>query len=427
MSDDVLIEVDHVSKKFCRNLKRSLWYGVRDIGTELLGCNGHHGDLRPGEFWAVDDVSFQVRRGECLGLIGRNGAGKSTLLKMLNGLIKPDIGRITIRGRVGGLIALGAGFNPILTGRENIYNNAAVLGIAKRDADQQLDAILEFAELDGGAIDAPVQTYSSGMQVRLGFAIAAILVRPDVLLLDEVLAVGDIGFVIKCLNAVRTVTEESATVFVSHGMQFVSMFCNHIIVLKRGAIICNTDNVPLGIDTFLAQFTVTAHVSGTGEAAVRDIRLSVGPEQSSTDGECVIAQGDSLELDCTVEIHAQIGEVDALLVIKNHLFEDVIACPVLGLDAETPLRPGRQRVTIEVGHLDLSPGKYSFMMAIIDGASKRILTRVQGVGPFRVIGPQVHWAPHSARSAFEAVLSVRATIIAYAAAPARIDDDLWRR
>jgi lipopolysaccharide transport system ATP-binding protein len=140
MSDqDVLVKVDNVSKKFCRGLKKSLWYGVRDIVSDLNpfggDCRAAEGrqSLRPEEFWALDDVSFEVRRGECIGLIGHNGAGKTTLLKMLNGLIKPDSGRIEMRGRVGALIALGAGFNPILSGRENIYVNGSVLGLSKRE------------------------------------------------------------------------------------------------------------------------------------------------------------------------------------------------------------------------------------------------------------------------------------------------------
>ena len=145
-------------------------------------------NLRKDEFWAVRDVSFEVRRGECLGLIGHNGAGKSTLLKMLNSLNRPDSGRITMRGRVGALIELNAGFNPILTGRENIYNQAALLGFSKKETDAKFDAIVDFSEIEE-FLDMPVQNYSSGMRVRLGFAVAAQM-EPDILLIDEVLAVG---------------------------------------------------------------------------------------------------------------------------------------------------------------------------------------------------------------------------------------------
>ena len=198
MSDDVLVRVEGVSKRFCRDLKRSLWYGVQDASRDLLGRDSSEQPLRPDEFWAVNDVSFEVKHGECLGLIGRNGAGKTTLLKMLNGLIKPDRGRIEMRGRVGALIALGAGFNPILSGRENIYVNGSVLGLSRKEIDAKYDEIVDFADI-GEFINAPVQSYSSGMQVRLGFAVA-VAVQPQILLLDEVLAVGDVSFQAKCFN-----------------------------------------------------------------------------------------------------------------------------------------------------------------------------------------------------------------------------------
>src|SRR5210317_171061 len=156
---DTLVKVEGVSKKFCRSLKKSLWYGMQDLGNEVIGRrHGGNGELRNNEFWAVDDVSFELKRGECLGLIGANGAGKSTLLKMLNGLIKPDKGRIEMNGRVGALIELGAGFNPILTGRENIYVNGAVLGFTKEEISRKFDEIVEFAELDE-FINTPVQNY----------------------------------------------------------------------------------------------------------------------------------------------------------------------------------------------------------------------------------------------------------------------------
>ncbi|HSF88438.1 MAG TPA: ABC transporter ATP-binding protein, partial [Saprospiraceae bacterium] len=196
--EEILVDVSHVSKKFSRSLNKGMWYGLKDLGSAVFGSNQDRSILRDGEFWSVKDVSFSLRRGECLGLIGRNGAGKSTLLKMLNGLIRPDEGTITMRGKIGALIELSAGFNPLLSGRENVYVNGQLLGFSKKEIDQKFKTIIDFAEI-GEFIDSPVQNYSSGMKVRLGFAVAAQM-EPDVLLIDEVLAVGDMGFVLKCLN-----------------------------------------------------------------------------------------------------------------------------------------------------------------------------------------------------------------------------------
>lgn len=244
MSNDVLINVEGVSKKFCRSLKKSLWYGLKDIANEALGRNDSHDQLRAEEFWAVNDIAFELRRGECLGLIGRNGAGKTTLLRMLNGLIKPDKGRIEMRGRVGALIALGAGFNPILTGRENIYVNASVLGLSKKETAARFGEIVEFAEL-GEFIDTPVQSYSTGMSVRLGFAVAAML-EPDILLLDEVLAVGDMAFQRKCFAKLERIRQSgTCLILVSHQLTNVRAICERTIWLQDGRIAeaGRTDNV----------------------------------------------------------------------------------------------------------------------------------------------------------------------------------------
>lgn len=236
------MRVENVGKKFCRDLKQSLWYGIKDVAGELNPFagrdkgSGHNRteELRAGEFWANQDISFELRRGECLGLIGRNGAGKTTLLKMLNGLIKPDTGTIEMRGRVGALIALGAGFNPILTGRENIYVNGSILGLGHAEVKSKIDEIIDFAEIRE-FIDSPVQSYSSGMQVRLGFAVATAL-SPDVLILDEVLAVGDAAFRNKCYRRITSMRESAAVIFVSHSMEQISRICDRVILLSKGSI-----------------------------------------------------------------------------------------------------------------------------------------------------------------------------------------------
>lgn len=230
--NEVLVKVEGLSKKFCKDLKTSLWYGVKDLMTGIGGSTNERA-LRPKEFWAVKDINFELRRGECLGLIGHNGAGKSTLLKILNGLINPDAGKVTIKGRVGALIELGAGFNPILSGRENIYNNGAILGFTRQEIDQKLEAIIAFAELEE-FIDMPVQHYSSGMKVRLGFAVAAQM-EPDVLIIDEVLAVGDVAFRMKCYKKILDLIESNvAVIFVSHSIAQIFRVCNRGMTMEKG-------------------------------------------------------------------------------------------------------------------------------------------------------------------------------------------------
>lgn len=238
--NEPILSVDNVSKKFCRNLKRSLWYGVKDLAGEMLLRGDGRAELRRDEFWALEDVSFELHQGETLGIIGRNGAGKSTLLKLINGLIKPDMGSILVQGRVGALIELGAGFNPILTGRENIYVNAAVLGLPRKEVDRRLDEIIKFAEIDE-FIDAPVQSYSSGMRVRLGFSVATHL-NPDLLLIDEVLSVGDSSFRERCYNHLNEFRMNGGSViFISHNTLAVEAICDRVVVLDHGRTIDTGD------------------------------------------------------------------------------------------------------------------------------------------------------------------------------------------
>lgn len=271
-NDEVLIRVDKVSKKFCKDLKTSLKYGLLDISRELTGKSSYE-TLRPKEFWAVSDISFQLKRGDCLALIGHNGAGKSTLLKMLNGLIKPDKGRIEMRGRVAALIELGAGFNPVLTGKENIYNNASILGLKKREIDALLDEIIDFSEI-GDFIDMPVRYYSSGMKVRLGFAVASHL-KPDVLILDEVLAVGDAGFRIKSFNKIKEVIRNAAVIFVSHSMPTVSRICNLGLFMDHGKSNYFGDNMAFAIQEYFSGFkTEEAGIEFNDGVDIKSIKVN---------------------------------------------------------------------------------------------------------------------------------------------------------
>lgn len=250
--NEVLVSVKNISKKFSLDLKSSLKYGALDIIKSSLGISIQK-KLRPKEFWAVKDISFELRRGECIGLIGHNGAGKSTLLKVLNGLYNPDEGEIIMRGKVGALIELGAGFNPILSGRENIYNNASILGFTKQEVAERIDSIIAFSEIED-FIDMPVQNYSSGMKVRLGFAVASHL-EPDILIIDEVLAVGDLGFVLKCFNKIDELLPKTAVIFVSHSMPMVSRICNQIILMDHGKVEYSGSSIGKGIQSYYNKFS----------------------------------------------------------------------------------------------------------------------------------------------------------------------------
>lgn len=209
-------------------------YGMQDIGRNMFGQSSRSEQLRHNEFWAVDDVSFELRKGETLGIIGPNGSGKTTLLKMLNGIFWPDKGKITIKGRVGALIAVGAGFHPLLTGRENIYINAAILGMSKQEVDAKFDEIVDFADI-GDFLDSPVKHYSSGMFVRLGFAVA-VHCKPEILLVDEVLAVGDTSFRRKSSERMKALLEsgETSIILISHDMHAIKAISDRAILLYNG-------------------------------------------------------------------------------------------------------------------------------------------------------------------------------------------------
>jgi lipopolysaccharide transport system ATP-binding protein len=235
MNDDAMIKVENISKKYCRSLIKSMSYGLLDIGKNMCGFGSHPERLRKDEFWALQGVSFEIKKGESLALIGPNGSGKTTLLKMLNGIFWPDKGKISLRGKTGALIAVGAGFHPLLTGRENIYVNSAILGMNKKEVDRKFDAIIEFADI-GDFLDSPVKHYSSGMFVRLGFAIA-VHCEPDILLVDEVLAVGDMNFQAKCIDRMEELGRKGVTkIYVSHDMFSVARICNKAIYIDEGKV-----------------------------------------------------------------------------------------------------------------------------------------------------------------------------------------------
>jgi ABC-type polysaccharide/polyol phosphate transport system ATPase subunit len=227
------VQVESLSKRYCRSLKRAALYGVVDAVRAAAGLPLGAPGLRAGEFWALQDLAFELAPGDSLGVIGCNGAGKSTLLKLLAGVIEPDRGRVRIRGRVGALIQLGAGFHPQLTGRENIFINGQLLGMRCAEVRAKLDRIVDFAEV-GEFLDMPVKYYSSGMFVRLGFSIAAHL-EPEVLLVDEALAVGDMAFQARSMALMADLCRRGTTlIFISHNEDLVRRACRRALLLDQG-------------------------------------------------------------------------------------------------------------------------------------------------------------------------------------------------
>jgi lipopolysaccharide transport system ATP-binding protein len=236
-----LIEAVGVSKKYCRNFRKSLSYAVRDVLRGLFPGKDRT-VLRPDEFWAVKDVSFTLNRGDSLGLIGQNGAGKSTLLKILTGQRALTAGKVITRGRVVALTELGLGFDPVLSGRENAYINAAVLGVPRAKLDLIIEDIIDFAGIRE-FIDSAVQTYSSGMKARLGFSVATHL-DPDILIVDEVLAVGDLAFRRKCVEHIQGFLRRGGSMLlVAHDPYLVQTICNRCLVMERGRLIFDGGSV----------------------------------------------------------------------------------------------------------------------------------------------------------------------------------------
>ncbi|MCG8440284.1 MAG: ABC transporter ATP-binding protein [Caulobacterales bacterium] len=232
---EIILRVDQLGKLYARRTSARRRRLAEVIGRVLAGRAAPEiGPLRPHEFWALQNVSFELRRGEALGVIGLNGSGKTTLLRILAGQILADSGEVWLRGATASMIDLSAGFQSSASGRENIYLRAAALGFNRRETEEIVPEVIAFSELDE-AIDAPMASYSSGMKMRLAFSVMA-MVAPDILFIDEVLAVGDFRFRQKCLAKIRELRERSAFVLVSHSMNDVARFCDRVIVLHKGRV-----------------------------------------------------------------------------------------------------------------------------------------------------------------------------------------------
>lgn len=391
---EILVEVKNVSKKFSRSLKRSMWYGLQDLLSALLGTHNNRSSLRTDEFWAVKDVSFTLRRGECLGLIGRNGAGKSTMLKMLNGLIRPDEGTITIRGKTGALIELSAGFNPLLTGRENVFVNGQLLGFSKKEIENKMQSILDFAEL-GDFIDSPVQNYSSGMKVRLGFAVAAQM-EPDVMLIDEVLAVGDMGFVIKCLNKMDELRSKTAMIFVSHAMPFVSRMCTSICLMREDKTTFQSNDVSAGITKYYEGFkTDISSYDGIDKVEIRRIQLESEGRQSMPNEMFTLEHGKDLLLTVDLFCHQPIHYPKMHLAFYDKEQRNFAEVFNFNEQIQLPQMSGLVSIRAVIPKVPFSQGHYSITIGLneFENGVRNMIFRYQSAIYFIVDGKQHGWSP----------------------------------
>src|SRR5579883_886335 len=376
---DTVIQVENLSKKYIITHQQQGFYRYKTFRGAMtnavqslvrtLSLNAKSKGIKPSqeEFWALRSVSFEIQEGDRIGIIGRNGAGKSTLLKLLSRITEPTTGLIRIKGRVASLLEVGTGFHPELTGRENIFLNGAILGMSKAEIQRKFDEIVAFAEIEK-FLDTPVKRYSSGMYVRLAFAVAAHL-EPEILIVDEVLAVGDATFQKKCLGKMGEVAEGGRTVlFVSHNMQAIRRLCSQAIYLERG-VTHKVNSVEDAIQRYSAQSSMSTfdvdldsmrRNSGFGDKA-RLIRLRLAPETS-------FSYGEPLELIFTVQCFQKIS--DLAIGIG---FETLDGNRVMTLDSDHDQPPlqlpmGVHEVHFHVDRNPLHPSVHSISTALLSNA-----------------------------------------------------------
>lgn len=374
MSAEPAIAVEGVSKRFRLYHERP-----SSLKERLLRFRRP----RAEDFWALREVGFDVPDGRTWGLVGPNGSGKTTLLKIIGGILRPTEGRVTTRGRIAALLELGAGFHPELTGRENVYLNASILGLSKQETDRYFDDIVGFAELEE-FIDNQVKYYSSGMFVRLGFAVA-VHVDPEILLIDEVLAVGDEAFQKKCLDRVSSMQEEGRTiVFVTHAMQLVHQICDSAVLLDGGRMRASGD-----VEQVIREFRAVMARKRTGlgeEAASREVEIAdVDLLDENGRPNSMVAPGQSLSVQ--IELRANRPVEDPVVVVGIHNARDewVFTSDTERLGVQLGPLDGKLRVTFDLKAIPLLEGQYFLTIGVRDRGSDVVYDWHNRRYPFDVV------------------------------------------
>jgi ABC-type polysaccharide/polyol phosphate transport system ATPase subunit len=341
-------------------------------------------------FWALKDVSFDVEPGEVVGIVGRNGAGKSTLLKILSRVVEPSEGYCQLRGRLGSLLEVGTGFHPELTGRENVYLNGSILGMARSEIVRKFDEIVAFAEIEQ-FLDTTVKRYSSGMYVRLAFAVAAHL-EPEILVVDEVLAVGDANFQRKCLGKMKDVAGHGRTIlFVSHDMSAVRRLCNRVVLLEKGkvAIAGPTEEVVstyMGAETAILRpgvprdLTTSPRACGSGDA-----RFLSAVCHGEEDGTAPVPGGPlRIELEIRSENKLTIDSLGVWLTDRSGL--RLVNADTISLGQPIELQPGLNRIALRIERLHLNPGTYGLNFWLAKRPAT-VFDQIELAGEVEVIEP----------------------------------------
>jgi lipopolysaccharide transport system ATP-binding protein len=355
---ETVIHVEGLGKRY-RVGERERYLALRDVLARAFTAPLRRGPRRtPDYLWALRDVSFDISRGEVVGLIGRNGAGKTTLLKLLSRITRPTEGFAEVRGRVGSLLEVGTGFHPELTGRENIYLSGAILGMSKREIDQKQGAIVAFSGVDRH-LDTPLKHFSTGMQMRLAFAVAAHL-EPEILLVDEVLAVGDLEFQRKCLGKMQEVSESGRTiVFVSHQMNQIRRLCQRVFWIEAGQI-REEGSTGKTIASYEAALMKGAQ-AGQGDAGAS---VFLGWEIAS-EGNTLNDGLKQITLNFTVSPKEAVHRGHFGL----HIYNDAnVLVASWGFD-DLMLEPGLQQLQVTLRHLPLRPGTYSILCSLYNGGN----------------------------------------------------------
>lgn len=388
---DIALSAQNLSKSFKIAHQHAGLRGYRTLHDELITLPRRlinrlkrNGRSTSETFWALKDVSFDVRRGEALGIIGSNGAGKSTLLKILNRITEPTAGGVDIYGRVGALLEVGTGFHPELTGRENIFLNGAILGMSRAEIKKKFDEIVAFAEVEK-FLDTPVKRYSSGMYVRLAFAVAAHL-DPEILLIDEVLAVGDAEFQKKCLEKMENVTtkEGRTVIFVSHNMDAICHLCSRCILLRQGEI-AKTDNASDVVAAYLGgeqdQSPVIDFAAIDSEASFRFAGLYRSENEPATS----FSASEPILLNCSFKVRREIEGLQPSFSVFNFKGDRIfyssasMAKPAISVEAA-----GEHHITALIPARLLLPGRYFISLALHTPKTKLYDVRKQALS-FRIV------------------------------------------